>query len=192
MPVKTKEPSGFSAMIRSQMTRTSQYGLVVLVGLLGLQGLRLMSERVDRLTQETGAAAAEFAAMSGASGDEIWSDRALSAESASQAWSQLAWSAPAPGIAAAELEAVLRNRLAAQAFSALQVEVNPEPMQDGTVSYLRFAITGEVLKSRAHSLFADLSSSKPLMRVTALRLSKRGQDAFTIEVSGIAPYLEKR
>lgn len=192
MAREDKGLAGKPAKSGMQLTRTSQYGLVVLAVLLGLQGLRMMSERVDLLAQDTNRAAAELAAMTDGSGDDTWIDRARSAEAASQLWSQLAWAAPAPGIAAAELEATLRSRLTAQAFSQLQVEVNPEPVQEGQISYLRFTISGEMVKNRAHSLFADLASSKPYLRVTSLRLSKRGASSFLIEVSGIAPYLEER
>lgn len=179
-----------SSFVDAQMTPVARYGIVVLVALLCVQGLRLLSERTSRLQEVARGLASEIDMMSDPELAPTWQARAERAEDAAKAWSMLAWSATAPGIAAAELEASLRSKLEASGFQMLQIEVNPELVEKGRLKFIRFSITGQLPKSRAHALLAELAVSKPALQVASLQFSKQGTDEFSARIDGLAPYAE--
>lgn len=183
--------SGLGAFLNTQMTPAARYGLVVLLALLGVQGLRLFYAQHQQTRQEANYLAAELEANSDEALLPLWTERAETAEAAAEAWSNLAWRAPAPGIAAAKLEAALRLRLETGQFDKLRLEVDPEPVADGKVKYLRFRINGQLPRNRAHALLAELSASNPIIRITDLQFARQGQEDFTVEVEGLAPFLEQ-
>lgn len=181
----------FSSFIDAQMTPAARYGIVILAALLCIQGLRIMSERTSRLQDVARNLASEIELMSDPELAPTWEARAAKAEEAAKAWSELAWSATAPGIAAAELEASLRARFEANGFQKLQIEVNPELIDKGQLKFIRFSITGQIPKSRAHALLAELAASKPTLQIVSLQFSKQGADDFSARIDGLAPYAEK-
>lgn len=190
MARELKSESQIAALLEAQMTPAARIGLVLLAALLCIQGLRLFYDRTQVLQQEAAYLASEISAMSDETLLPAWTARARSAEAAAQAWSGLAWRAAAPGIAAAEIEAALRVHLAAGRFEELRLEVNPEPIETGRIRQLRFSLSGEVAKTRAHALLAELSASKPLLQVTSLQFAKQGKEKFSVEIEGVAPYME--
>ena len=185
-----KSDSQLASLLEAQMTPAARIGLVFLAALLCIQGLRLFYDRTQALQQEAAYLASEISAMSDEALLPAWTERAQSAEAAAEAWSGLAWRATAPGIAAAEIEAALRARIEAGRFEKLRLEVNPEPIETGRIRHLRFSLSGEIPKTRAHALLTELSASKPLLQVTTLQFAKQGAENFSVEIEGVAPYQE--
>ncbi len=187
MPARDK----VGAFLSGQLTPPARYGLVVLGLLLGVHFLRVFGGHVESGRENLMSLTSELAVLSDAGVEDVWAERARSAEADARSWAEQAWKAPAPGIGAAQLESAVRAKLAANGFDGLQLQVDPEPVKNGQLQFFRFNISGQLAPGRAHSLLAEMATSKPALHVTSLQFSGQIKQQFSVRIEGLGPYIEE-
>jgi len=180
--------SSLSEMISEQMTPSARYGLVVLLALVGFFGIKQLYTRVGELGQEATRAASDLAVLSNDDAEKTWLERANSAEKAQAAWREHMWVAGSAGVGAAQLESALRDMANAASIDKLQLNVNPDPIERDELTFLRFALSGQIPAGQAHQLIAVLATSKPDLIVTDLQLTAQQRGDMTFKIDGIAPF----
>lgn len=180
--------SSFSEIISGQMTPSARYGLVVLLALVGFFGIKQLYSRVGELGQEATRAASDLAVLSNDDAEKTWLERASSAEAAKAAWREHMWVAGSAGVGAAQLETALRDMASTASIDKLQINVNPDPVERGELTFLRFALSGQIPPGQAHQLIAVLATSKPGLIVTDLQLTAQQRGDMTFKIDGIAPF----
>lgn len=188
MSASQKDRSAFGEILSGQMTPSAQYGLVVLILLIGFFGLKQFDGRVEQLRTDATRAASDLAVLSNDDAEKTWLARASSAESARDAWRDHTWIAASAGVAAAQLETALRDAADQSGLEKLQLNVNPDPIDRNSLSYLRFGFSAQVPPGQVHTLLAALATAKPDLIVTGLQLSAQQKGDMTIKVDGIAPF----
>lgn len=188
----TSQASGkpsLGSFLSDQMTPSAQYGLVALIVLLGAFGLKKLGGEVNQLRSQAERAASDLAILSNDDAEKTWISRSRSAEEARIAWQGHMWKAPSPGIGAAKLETSLRELASQAGIESLQLTVTPDPIERGSLTYLRYGFSGKVPSEQAHTLIAALATSKPDLVVTDLQVSSQKKGGLTVKVDGIAPFI---
>ncbi|WP_373004255.1 hypothetical protein [Hyphomonas sp.] len=183
-----RDPKPDSGLFGQQVTPRSLYGLVVFATLLGIYAIVQVSGLVSSQRLKAEGLGADLAVMEDIEAQTVWRDRMGQTNAMLDQWSDHIWEAGSPGIAAAEIDAVLRDIAGMASVENLRTDVSAVTTVKDGLPYIRFEMSGAVTPEQIPLLFASIAASSKMLVLDDVRLTTRLESQTVVQMSGVAPF----
>lgn len=188
MTDRASGPNGiFDGFFGQQLTRRSVFGLAALGALLAIYGMLSLIDIIEVKKREAAALSAELLVWEDSEAQNSWRRRAVETTALKAQWETFLWSSPSAGIAAAEIELVLREVAMASAVGNMRVDVSAIPLERNGRPFLRFELAGAIPAAELPRLMVQIAAQRRLMVVDDMQVTTRQETSTTFRISGVAP-----
>lgn len=176
----------FREWIESQLNARVSYALIALATAFGFALFLELQERSIVATSRVQTLRTQLVQLQDLRDLEGWEERASAARELSGQWEAKKWSAATTGVAAAEIQSLLRSVAAENNLSGVRLTADSEPTFVQGQPVIQFEFAGQVPIDNFLPLMAALQTNEK--RLILIEVSyARGVSRGTLRCKGIAP-----
>lgn len=180
-------------LVADRLARTSrreQYLLTAFFAVALFAGLWRLNDAVNGARSQLVALSEQVAASGDGVDEELWNARATEAAASAGAWKAASWQGPSFGVLSAEIQARLMAIGAAAGVTSMVIEVDPAPLEIGSVSVLRFRFSGSALyRTSMPEFLAQVAGNDRRLLLDEASIDIGSDSPGRVTVSGLAPII---
>jgi hypothetical protein len=174
----------------AQTSRREQYLMAAFFAVALFAALWRLHDAVDGARSQLVVLSEQVAASGDGVDEELWNARATEAAAAAGAWRSASWQGPSFGVLSAEIQARLMAIGAEAGVSGMVIEVDPAPLEIGSVSVLRFRFSGSALyRTSMPEFLAQVAGNDRRLLLDEASIDIGSEGPGRVTVSGLAPII---